>query len=72
MASEEEKGRADELLAGARWFARRLDYNAQHAEQVSRLALSLFDQLRPIHEMGAGLRGWCWKWARCCTTWAIS
>ena len=51
-ASAEEKGRAEELLAGARWFARRLDYSAQHAEQVSRLALSLFDQLRPIHEMG--------------------
>ena len=50
--SPEEKGRAEELLAGARWFARRLDYNAQHAEQVSCLALSLFDQLRPIHEMG--------------------
>ena len=52
VASAEEKGRAEELLAGARWFARRLDYSAQHAEHVSRLALSLFDQLRPIHEMG--------------------
>jgi len=54
--SEEEKGRASELLASARWFARRLDYNPQHAEHVMRLALSLFDQLRPIHEMGADLR----------------
>jgi exopolyphosphatase / guanosine-5'-triphosphate,3'-diphosphate pyrophosphatase len=54
--SEEEKGRASELLASTRWFARRLDYNPQHAEQVARLALSLFDQLRPIHEMGADLR----------------
>jgi exopolyphosphatase/guanosine-5'-triphosphate,3'-diphosphate pyrophosphatase len=54
--SEEEKGRASELLASARWFARRLDYNPQHAEHVMRLALSLFDQLRPIHEMGAELR----------------
>src|SRR5208282_6041373 len=56
IASEEEKGRAAELLAGARWFARRLDYNPQHADQVSRLAVSLFDQLRPIHEMGPDLR----------------
>ncbi|MGA7919368.1 MAG: HD domain-containing protein [Candidatus Acidiferrales bacterium] len=56
ITSEEEKGRASELLANARWFARRLDYNPQHAEQVTRLALSLFDQLRPIHEMGAELR----------------
>lgn len=54
--SEEEKGRAAELLANARWFGRKLDYNSQHAEQVARLALSLFDQLRPIHEMGAELR----------------
>ncbi len=54
--SEEEKGRAAELLAGARWFARKLNYDAQHADQVSRLALSLFDQLRPIHEMGPDLR----------------
>jgi exopolyphosphatase/guanosine-5'-triphosphate,3'-diphosphate pyrophosphatase len=51
-SSAEEKGRAEELLAGARWFARRMDYNAQHAGQVERLALALFDQLRPIHEMG--------------------
>ena len=34
LRSEEEKGRAAELLASARWFARRLDYNPQHAEQV--------------------------------------
>jgi exopolyphosphatase/guanosine-5'-triphosphate,3'-diphosphate pyrophosphatase len=56
VPSEEEKGRAAELLASARWFARRLAYDSQHAEQVSRLALSLFDQLRPIHEMGPDLR----------------
>ncbi len=55
-ASEEEKGRAAELLASVRWFARRLDYDPQHADQVSRIALSLFDQLRPIHEMGPDLR----------------
>jgi exopolyphosphatase / guanosine-5'-triphosphate,3'-diphosphate pyrophosphatase len=51
-ASEEEKSRAAELQANARWFGRRLNYDPQHADQVSRLALSLFDQLRPIHEMG--------------------
>jgi exopolyphosphatase/guanosine-5'-triphosphate,3'-diphosphate pyrophosphatase len=56
ISSEEERGRASELLASTRWFARRLDYNPQHAEQVARIALSLFDQLRPIHEMGAELR----------------
>lgn len=52
VSSEEEKDRAEELLAGARWFASRLNYDARHAEQVTRLALSLFDQLRPIHELG--------------------
>jgi exopolyphosphatase / guanosine-5'-triphosphate,3'-diphosphate pyrophosphatase len=56
VASAEEKDRAAELLAGARWFARRLNYDAQHAEQVSHLALSLFDQLRPIHELGPEYR----------------
>ena len=55
-ASEEEKGRAAEMREGTLWFASRLNYNQNHAEQVARLALSLFDQLRPIHEMGADLR----------------
>jgi exopolyphosphatase / guanosine-5'-triphosphate,3'-diphosphate pyrophosphatase len=50
--SEEEKDHAAKFLAGVRWFARRMDYDEQHAEQVARLALSLFDQLRPLHEMG--------------------
>ncbi|HKS83726.1 MAG TPA: HD domain-containing protein [Candidatus Acidoferrales bacterium] len=56
ISSEEEKLRAEEMMAGARWFARRLDYNPQHADQVARLALSLFDQLRPLHQFGADLR----------------
>jgi exopolyphosphatase/guanosine-5'-triphosphate,3'-diphosphate pyrophosphatase len=56
VASAEERGRAEELLAGARWFAGRLNYDPQHAGQVARLALSLFDQLRPLHEFGPDLR----------------
>ena len=35
---------------------RRFGYNEPHAEQVACLALSLFDQLRPLHQMGADLR----------------
>jgi exopolyphosphatase/guanosine-5'-triphosphate,3'-diphosphate pyrophosphatase len=60
ITSEEEKGRASELLANARWFARRLDYNPQHAEQVARLALSLFDHGEYLFRNGEipGLRGW--------------
>jgi len=54
--SEEEEKRAAEMLANARWFARKLDANLQHAEQVARLALSVFDQLRPLHEMGPEMR----------------
>ncbi|MGA9883412.1 MAG: HD domain-containing protein [Candidatus Acidiferrales bacterium] len=50
--SEAEKDRAAKFLASVRWFARRINYDAQHADQVVRLALSLFDQLRPLHEMG--------------------
>jgi exopolyphosphatase / guanosine-5'-triphosphate,3'-diphosphate pyrophosphatase len=55
-ASDEEKKRAELLRAGVSWFARRLDFDSKHAEQVSALALSLFDQLRPIHGMGPDLR----------------
>ncbi|MGD0304761.1 MAG: HD domain-containing protein [Candidatus Acidiferrales bacterium] len=56
LKSPEEKGRADELVNSARWFGQKMAYNSEHADQVARLALSLFDQLRPIHEMGAELR----------------
>ncbi|HXZ14180.1 MAG TPA: HD domain-containing protein [Candidatus Sulfotelmatobacter sp.] len=55
-ATAEERARDAEILSGVRWFGRRMDYDAQHAEQVSRLALSLFDQLRPLHEFGPDLR----------------
>jgi exopolyphosphatase/guanosine-5'-triphosphate,3'-diphosphate pyrophosphatase len=54
--SDEEKDRAAKFLAGIRWFARRMNYDAGHADQVARLALSLFDQLRPLHEMGSEQR----------------
>jgi len=49
------------LLARATWpdprarsvihLAERCGYRASHAEQVARLALQLFDQLRPLHEL---------------------
>jgi exopolyphosphatase / guanosine-5'-triphosphate,3'-diphosphate pyrophosphatase len=50
--SEDEKRTADRLRASAEWFGRRFNYDAGHAEQVRRVAVSLFDQLRPLHEMG--------------------
>ncbi len=54
--SEEDMRRDAQLIESARWFARRMNYNAGHAEQVARLSLSLFDQLRPLHEMNSDLR----------------
>ncbi len=56
LAPLEERREARERLEGARKFAEKLKYDAGHAEQVRRLALSLFDQLRPLHQLGAELR----------------
>lgn len=44
-------GAARQLLVGARSFARRLDYDQQHAEHVRELSLQLFDQLQPVHRL---------------------
>jgi exopolyphosphatase/guanosine-5'-triphosphate,3'-diphosphate pyrophosphatase len=44
--------RARELIAKARRFGRRCSYDEAHCEQVRRLAVALFDQLRPLHGMG--------------------
>ena len=41
-----------ETVAGAMSLARRYDFEAAHAEQVTRLALLLFDQLRDLHRLG--------------------
>jgi exopolyphosphatase/guanosine-5'-triphosphate,3'-diphosphate pyrophosphatase len=54
--SQEERKQQLVLLAGAEWFARRTAYDAGHASEVCRLAGSLFDQLRPLHRMGAEMR----------------
>jgi exopolyphosphatase / guanosine-5'-triphosphate,3'-diphosphate pyrophosphatase len=54
--SDEQRDRAERLLAGVRWFARRQNTDSRHADQVACLALSLFDQMRPLHEMGAEMR----------------
>jgi exopolyphosphatase/guanosine-5'-triphosphate,3'-diphosphate pyrophosphatase len=40
---------ARQLLVGTRSFARRLEYDQQHAEHVRELSLQLFDQLQPVH-----------------------
>ncbi len=44
------------LRAAAERFASRLGDDTEHAQQVTRIALSLFDQLRSIHGMGPEMR----------------
>jgi exopolyphosphatase/guanosine-5'-triphosphate,3'-diphosphate pyrophosphatase len=44
------------LRTAAERFATRLGDDAEHAHQVTRIALSLFDQLRSIHGMGPEMR----------------
>lgn len=47
---------ARQLLVGTRSFARRLEYDQQHAEHVRELSLQLFDQLQPVHGLPAQSR----------------
>jgi exopolyphosphatase/guanosine-5'-triphosphate,3'-diphosphate pyrophosphatase len=50
----------DERAAGAREgaleFARRYSFDERHAEHVAWLAVSLFDQMRPVHALDGGSR----------------
>ena len=55
-SNPEDRRNADRLRAGAEWFARKFAYDARHAEHVRQIALSIFDQLRPLHEMDGELR----------------
>jgi exopolyphosphatase / guanosine-5'-triphosphate,3'-diphosphate pyrophosphatase len=45
------------VVEGLRAFGRRCGYREPHAEQVAQLSLSLFDQLRQVHRLGAEERG---------------
>jgi exopolyphosphatase/guanosine-5'-triphosphate,3'-diphosphate pyrophosphatase len=47
---------AEVLLASARRYGLRLNWDSKHAEKVRQLAVSLFDQLRPVHKMGPQMR----------------
>ncbi len=40
------------VLEGLRAFGRRCGYREEHAEQVARLSLALFDQLKEVHRLG--------------------
>jgi len=39
-------------------LAERCNYSAEHADQIARLALSLFDQTRGVHSLGDRERAW--------------
>jgi exopolyphosphatase / guanosine-5'-triphosphate,3'-diphosphate pyrophosphatase len=47
---------ARQLIAGARSFARRLQYDQRHAEHVRELSVMLFDQLQPVHHLPTQFR----------------
>ena len=47
---------ARQLIAGARSFARRLEYDQRHAEHVRELSVMLFDQLQPVHHLPTPFR----------------
>jgi exopolyphosphatase/guanosine-5'-triphosphate,3'-diphosphate pyrophosphatase len=47
---------ARQLIVGTRGFARRLGYDAQHAEHVRELSILLFDQLQALHHLPAQSR----------------
>ncbi len=53
---EIESIRDNELLFVTRKFATRLGYDQPHCEHVADLAVSLFDQLKPLHRMGRQMR----------------
>ena len=53
--SAEEKSRATELLSGVYRFAERLNYDAQHADQVARLAALAFRSIAASARNGSGL-----------------
>lgn len=48
--------RQQDLLFVTRRFAANLGYDAPHCEKVGALAVSLFDQLQPLHRMGREMR----------------
>ena len=52
----------EEMTTEVLKFARQCQYEAEHAHQVTRLALRLFDLLRALHGLGASERHWL-EWA---------
>jgi exopolyphosphatase/pppGpp-phosphohydrolase len=57
-AAQAPDGKQDPRLAGVLRLARECKYEQGHTHQVTRLALELFDQLRPLHRLGERERFW--------------
>ena len=54
--NDEHRNRSQAMLAGAESFAARVRCDLKHAEQVQALALQLFDQLWPYHQLDFEVR----------------
>ncbi len=52
------QGDADSKLPAVLAFARSCRYEREHTEQVTRLALSIFDALKEVHHLGSRERFW--------------
>lgn len=52
------QGDADSKLPAVRAFARSCRYEREHTHQVTRLALSIFDALKEVHQLGPQERFW--------------
>jgi exopolyphosphatase / guanosine-5'-triphosphate,3'-diphosphate pyrophosphatase len=55
--TEEERTHSEAMISGAMSYAHRVRCDLKHSEQVRSLALQLFDQLWPYHQLDAGARG---------------
>jgi len=51
MLTDEQRNRSQVMIAGAESFAGRVRCDLNHAQQVQALALQLFDQLWPYHQL---------------------
>lgn len=56
LPADEQRKRSQVMLAGAESFACRVRCDLKHAEQVRALALQLFDQLWPYHQLDFEIR----------------
>lgn len=49
---EEQKPQENEIINSSILLAKSCGYDEEHSQQVTRIALNLFDELKPVHELG--------------------